>query len=70
LRKLKKIIEKYNYKKKPIKHIKILKKLIGSVRFWFYKLEIKKNRTELKLKKNRVKPQKTKQIKKTKPNKK
>ena len=37
-------------KKKPIK---ILKKLTGSVRF--YKLETKKNQTELKIEKNQAK---------------
>ena len=35
-------------KKKPIKPIKILKKLANSVRFWFYKPEINKKRTESK----------------------
>jgi len=39
-------MKKPNLEKKPIKPIKILKKLTGSVRFRFYKLETKKNRTE------------------------
>jgi len=60
-------------KKKPIKPIKILKKLACSVRFWFYKPEIEKmnriqtgKKTELNRKKtepnqkNRAKPEKNK----------
>jgi hypothetical protein len=55
-------LKKPNREKKPIKPIKILKKPIGSVRFWFYKYETKKTKpnpnwkkTEPK-QKNRVKP--------------
>jgi hypothetical protein len=40
-------LKKLNYKKKPIKLIKILKKPTGSVRFWFISLKPKKpNRTQ------------------------
>jgi len=56
-----------------IKPIKILKKLTGSVRFWFYKPEIEKtepNRTQTK--KNQKKPrqtgQKPSQTEQTEPN--
>ena len=37
-----------NREKKPIKLIKILKKPTGSVRFWFYKLDWKKNQAKTK----------------------
>jgi len=53
----KKIIEKTEPKKKPIK---ILKKLAGSVRFRFYKQKTKPNRTKTeKTGKNRARPEKT-----------
>ena len=39
--KIKKKLKKKNYEKKPVK---ILKKLIGSVRFRFYKFKIKKTK--------------------------
>jgi hypothetical protein len=49
---------KLNRKKNPIKLIKILKKLAGSVRFQFYKQKPEKtepNRTETKIRKNQKK---------------
>jgi hypothetical protein len=49
---------KLNRKKNPIKLIKILKKLAGSVRFQFYKQKPEKtepNRTETKTRKNQKK---------------
>jgi len=66
-KKIEKLIKsiKSNYKKKSIKLIKILKKPIGSVRFWFYKPETEK--TELNPnRKNRKKTESNK--KKTEPN--
>jgi hypothetical protein len=47
-------------KKKPIKPIKILKKLTGSVRFRFYKPETRKNEPNPN-RKNRAKPKKRSQ---------
>jgi hypothetical protein len=54
----KKKLIKLNRKKNPIKLIKILKKLAGSVRFQFYKQKPEKtepNRTETKIRKNQKK---------------
>jgi hypothetical protein len=61
-------------KKKLIKPIKIFKKSIGSVRFWFYKPETEKTKPNPNWKKlsqtgNRAKPEKTEpNRKKIKPN--
>jgi hypothetical protein len=54
--------KKLNRKKKPIKLSNFLKKLAGSVRFWFYKQRTKKtepNRNRQKTGKNRAKTEKT-----------
>jgi hypothetical protein len=58
-KKIKKLVKSKKLKKKLIKYIKILKKLAGSDRFQFYKLEIKKSKS------NRTQ---TKPNQKTKPN--
>jgi len=50
--------KKSNHEKKPIKPIKILKKLTGSVRFWLYKLETEKTKPNPN-KKTRKKPSQT-----------
>jgi hypothetical protein len=58
---IKKIIKKIEPKKNLIKSIKILKKLVGLVRFRFYKQTTEKtepNRTESKPEKNRAKLEK------------
>jgi hypothetical protein len=59
-------LKKLNRKKKSIKPIKILKKLTGSVWFWFYKpetenIEANRNQNEKNPEKNRVKPEKLSQ---------
>jgi hypothetical protein len=53
-RKSKKITEKTEPWKKPIKPSKILKKPTGSVQFWFYKLETEK--TEPNPNRNKTEP--------------
>ena len=61
---------KNQIEKKPIKPIKFLKKPAGSVRFYKQKTEkTEPNRTETdkKLEKNRAKPEKPSQTKKTEP---
>jgi hypothetical protein len=49
-------LKKPNREKKPIK---ILKKLAGSVRFWFYKPEIKKTEPNPNQKNRKKKPSQT-----------
>ena len=52
-------LRKPNREKKPIKPIKILKKLTSSVRFWFYKPETEKTKSNLNRKKPEKKPSQT-----------